>query len=140
MAREGQEDNRRTRGGQEEDKRRRKRRRKRRTSEGHRVGQRGQRTTEGQDPDTELRHRVQGHDQPVWPALFFLRENPNSKLFEEKSENHSSQAKERQLDCFLGTPSIEIEGSTRMCSTEFRMPWFRASLHRTSLLHRRLMG
>ena len=67
----------------------------RRTRGGHRVGQRGQRTTAGQlqapggqeedkDPDTEPGHRVQWRCQPVWPAVFSLRENPNSKLLGEK--------------------------------------------------------
>ena len=56
---------------------------RRRTKGKHRVGQRGQRTKGRQDPDTKPGHRAQGRGQPVWPALFFLRENPNSKLLGE---------------------------------------------------------
>ena len=59
---EGQEEDKRTRG-QDEDKRR---------------------TQQQQDKGrTRPGHRVQGRDQPVWPAPCFLRENPNTKLLGE---------------------------------------------------------
>ena len=49
----------------------------------------GKRTTGGQEKDKKISkkttggHSVHRRDQRLWPASFFLRENPNSKLLGE---------------------------------------------------------
>ena len=103
---------------------------KRRTRPGHRV-QRGQRTREGQEEDysrTEPSHIV----RPQSPAtefgvasqcgqLFFLRYNPNSKLFVDNKELSCIQGKKKKdtakAQGQTDAAAIKTKGKKRNAST-----------------------